>query len=67
MNDLIIQLSKEGSGIRRTARVWDKGQGKNCDWCEIVRCMSTQKSVTTEDVNLLGEKVKMRQCRKPSQ
>lgn len=35
-------------------------------WTEIVRRMSTQKLVTTEGVNPLGEKVKLRQCSRPT-
>ncbi len=34
-------------------------------WTEIVRRMSTQKAVTTEAVNALGEKVTVRQCSTP--
>ena len=34
-------------------------------WTEIVRRMSTQKAVTTEAVNALGEKVQVRLCSTP--
>ena len=34
-------------------------------WTEIVRHMSTQKAVTTEAVNALGEKVQVRLCSTP--
>lgn len=35
-------------------------------WTEIVRALSTQKIVTTEAINALGEKVKLRTCTQPS-
>lgn len=35
-------------------------------WTEIVRTLSTQKLVTTQAVNALGEKVEMRVCSLPS-
>ena len=34
-------------------------------WTEIVRRMSTQKAITTEAVNALGEKVRIRMCSTP--
>ena len=52
--------------VVNTIRCGLKAQGENCYWREIVRRMSTQKLVTTEGVNPLGEKVEMRQCSKPS-
>ena len=36
-------------------------------WTEIVRIMSTQKAVTSEAVNTLGEKVEMRICSTPTE
>ena len=36
-------------------------------WTEIVRIMQTQKSVTSEAINALGEKVKMRICSTPTE
>ena len=36
-------------------------------WTEIVRIMQTQKSITSEAVNALGEKVKMRICSTPTE
>ena len=36
-------------------------------WTEIVRIMSTQKAVTSEAVNALGEKVEMRICSTPTE
>ena len=35
-------------------------------WTEIVRIMSTQKAITTEAVNMLGEKVRLRLCSEPN-
>ena len=35
-------------------------------WTEIVRIMSTQKAVTTEGTNTIGEKVFMRFCSEPN-
>lgn len=52
--------------VVNTIRCQLKAQGENCYWTEIVRRMSTQKLVTTEGVNPLGEKVQLRQCSKPS-
>ena len=51
--------------VVNTIRCGLKAQGENCYWQEIVRHMSTQKLVTTEGVNSLGERVEMRQCSKP--
>ena len=42
-----------------------KKKGETSFWTEIVRRMSTQKAVTTEGINALGEKVKMRLCSEP--
>ena len=39
---------------------------ENCYWTEIVRRMSTQKAVTTEATNALGETVHMRLCSEPT-
>ena len=43
-----------------------KTKDESCFWTEIVRRMSTQKAVTTEGTNVLGEKVQMRLCSEPS-
>ena len=43
-----------------------KQTGENCFWTEIVRRMSTQKAITTEGINALGEKVSLRLCSEPS-
>lgn len=42
-----------------------KRSGINHYWKEIVRIMSTQKAVTTEGTNVLGEKVVLRICSDP--
>ena len=41
-------------------------KGEHCYWTEIVRRMSTQKLVTSEAVNALGEKICFRLCSKPT-
>ncbi len=51
--------------IVNTIRFQLKQSGENAYWTEIVRRMSTQKLVTTEAVNALGEKVELRQCSRP--
>lgn len=43
-----------------------KLSGETSYWTEIVRRMKTQKLVTTEAINALGEKVVFRQCSQPS-
>lgn len=52
--------------IVNTIRHRLKGHGETCYWTEIVRRMSTQKAVTTEATNALGEKVQMRLCSEPT-
>ncbi|MFV0507108.1 MAG: hypothetical protein ACK5L5_10470 [Bacteroidales bacterium] len=52
--------------IVNTIRFQIKQSGDNAYWTEIVRRMSTQKLVTTEAINALGEKVELRQCSKPT-
>lgn len=52
--------------IVNTIRHKLKGHGETCYWTEIVRRMSTQKVVTTEAINALGEKVLMRLCSEPT-
>lgn len=52
--------------VVNTIRLQLKQTGENCYWTEIVRRMSTQKLVTTEAVNALGEKIEFRQCSEPS-
>ena len=43
-----------------------KLSGETCYWTEIIRRMNTQKLVTTEAINALGEKVTFRQCSQPT-
>ena len=52
--------------IVNTIRYKLKQKGYTSYWTEIVRVMSTQKAVTTEAVNVLGEKVLMRLCSEPT-
>ena len=53
--------------VVNTIRYQLKQKGIKCYWTEIVRRVSTQKLVTTEAVNALGEKVRLRQCSRPSE
>ena len=52
--------------IVNTIRYKLKQKGYNSYWTEIVRVMKTQKAVTTEATNALGEKVHLRQCSEPN-
>ena len=52
--------------IVNTIRFKLKQTGEACYWTEIVRRLSTQKAVTTEATNNLGEKVHMRLCSEPN-
>lgn len=52
--------------VVNTIRYKLKQSGMNCYWSEIVRIMSSQKAVTTEAVNALGEKVHLRLCSEPN-
>lgn len=52
--------------IVNTIRLQLKESGINHYWTEITRIMSTQKVVTTEAVNALGEKVQTRICSEPT-
>lgn len=52
--------------IVNTIRHQLKQSGINHYWTEIVRIMSTQKVVTTEAVNALGENVQTRICSEPT-
>ncbi|NDV60780.1 IS1634 family transposase [Bacteroides sp. 519] len=52
--------------VVNTIRLQLKLADENCYWTEIVRRMSTQKLVTTEAVNALGDKVTLRQCSRPT-
>lgn len=53
--------------IVNTIRYRLKQTGENCYWTEIVRRMSTQKAITTEATNDLGEKVHTRLCSEPAE
>ena len=52
--------------IVNTIRYKLKQTGETCFWTEIVRRMSTQKAITTEGINTLGEKVHLRLCSEPN-
>ena len=52
--------------IVNTIRYKLKQISETCFWTEIVRRLSTQKAVTTEATNALGEKVHMRLCSEPN-
>ena len=51
--------------IVNTIRYKLKQKGYTSHWTEIVRVMKTQKAVTTEATNALGEKVHLRMCSEP--
>ena len=53
--------------VVNTIRYQLKQANINHYWTEIVRIMSTQKAVTTEAINALGEKVKFRICSNPTE
>ena len=52
--------------VVNTIRLQLKQSGINHYWTQIVRVMSTQKAVTTEAFNALGEKVQTRICSEPT-
>ena len=52
--------------VVNTIRYQLKQKDIRCYWTEITKRMSTQKSVTTEALNALGDKVELRQCSCPS-
>lgn len=52
--------------IVNTIRYKLKQKGYTSYWTEIVRVMRTQKAVTTEATNALGEKVHLRLCSEPN-
>lgn len=53
--------------IVNTIRYKLKQTGYRSYWTEIVRTMSTQKVITTEGYNPLGEKILLRQCSEPTE
>lgn len=52
--------------VVNTIRYKLKQHGIKHYWTELVRILSTQKIITTEAFNALGEKVKFRQCSEPN-
>ncbi len=52
--------------VVNTIRYRLKQTGMTHYWTEIVRMMSTQKAITTEATNALGEKIHLRQCSEPT-
>lgn len=52
--------------VVNTIRYRLKQSGMNHYWTEIKRIMSTQKAVTTEAINALGEKIQLRLCSEPT-
>ncbi|OYP60640.1 transposase [Prevotella sp. P2-180] len=66
-SDAHLFLGQLSYWIVNTIRYRLKQAGENCYWTEIVRRMSTQKAVTTEATNALGEKVHMRMCSEPTE
>jgi transposase len=52
--------------IVNTIRYRLKQTGMTHYWTEIVRRLSTQKAITTEAINALGEKVYLRRCSEPT-
>ncbi|MGL5938145.1 MAG: hypothetical protein ACRCY5_05400, partial [Phocaeicola sp.] len=56
VNTIRYQLKEKGM----------KEKGMNNYWRERVRIMSTQKAVTTEGINALGEKIETRICSDPT-
>ena len=52
--------------VVNTIRYRLKQSGMTHYWSEIVRIMSTQKAITTEATNALGETVHLRQCSEPT-
>ena len=65
-SDAHLFLGLLSSWIVNTIRYKLKQTGEACYWTEIVRRLSTQKAVTTEATNNLGEKVHMRLCSEPN-
>ena len=65
-SDAHLFLGLLSDWIVNTIRDKLKQTDEACDWTEIVRRLSTQKAVTTEATNNLGEKVHMRLCSEPN-
>lgn len=65
-SDAHLYLGLLAYQIVNTIRYKLKLTGENCYWTEIKRRMMTQKAITTEAVNALGEKVRLRLCSTPT-
>ena len=66
VNVIRHQMKKENEK-RKKADPNPKAEYPTPYWTEIVRIMSTQKAVTSETVNAMGEKVEMRICSTPTE
>ena len=66
VNVIRHQMKKENEK-RKKADPNPKAEYPTPYWTEIVRIMSTQKAVTSEAVNAMGEKVEMRICSTPTE
>lgn len=64
--NVIRHQMKKVSEKRKLADPNPKAEYPTLYWTEIVRIMSTQKTVTSEATNTLGEKVEMRICSTPT-
>ena len=58
---------KKVNEVRKKADPDPKAEYPTPYWKEIVLIMQTQKSITSEAINALGEKVKMRICSTPTE
>ncbi|MBO4659553.1 MAG: IS1634 family transposase [Prevotella sp.] len=65
--NVIRHQMKKVNEARKAADPDPKAEYPTPYWTEIVRMMSTQKAVTSEAVNALGEKVEMRICSTPTE
>ena len=65
--NVIRHQMKKVNEARKAADPDPKAEYPTPYWTEIVRIMSTQKAVTSEAVNALGEKVEMRICSTPTE
>ena len=65
-SDAHLYLGLLAYQIVNTIRYKLKQTGETCYWTEIKRRMMTQKAVTTEAVNALGEKIQLRLCSTPT-
>ena len=66
VNVIRHQMKKENEK-RKKADPNPKAEYPTPYWTEIVRIMSTQKAVTSEAVNAMGEKIEMRICSMPTE